>query len=141
MEETGKVSGWLGVAAAVVGLLAFFGITNVDELQRKLNPDSTNAAACKRADQAYKSYQEVTIYSSKAGAARAYAEELRHVVSATDNEELQAAFRANITSSELYAQARDSEAPYLDRVKLGVKIITDRGAWRSLCGELEKESG
>ncbi|MFE7795805.1 hypothetical protein [Streptomyces sp. NPDC057460] len=132
MEQVNKTAAWLGVTTAIVGLLAFFGINNFDELQRKVAPESANTSACKKADHAYNGYL-LSSYGN-AQAARTYAEELRQAGSATDDEELRGAFDATITTMNLYAQAHDRKAPFEERLALRSQAMRDEKVWQIRCG-------
>ncbi|BFV60666.1 hypothetical protein KCMC57_up57700 [Kitasatospora sp. CMC57] len=44
VEDSAKVSAWLGVATSIVGLLAFLGITNIDQVGEKLGVGDSSAS-------------------------------------------------------------------------------------------------
>ncbi|MFJ3091428.1 hypothetical protein [Streptomyces sp. NPDC086838] len=137
-----KVSTWLGIAATVVGLLAFFGISNFNDLKtapqsHKSSEASTNEAdldACETARLAAARYRTDRDAIGLSRASHSYAAELTRAAGQAETRKLANAMRTHTVSLEAYAQAEeDREASYDRRLALGTRQNADAREWKSLC--------
>lgn len=121
---------WLGMAGAVIGILAFFGITSYDDLKQAIGDDP---GACQMAEQARNDFHIPRPWSWHTPAARTYAAALTRAADRADTPALATALRTHAVSLEAFAQYRESRPASIDI--LVAQHTRDENAWRRLCSQ------
>lgn len=130
MEGTNTTKAWLGVATAIISILAFFGISNFEQIRQTLDPDSVQRAACKQAATAD---QESAKNVTSPYARRTLAMQLRQAADATKDPTLQAALRLHADAADQYANAMASKEVYKLAPSIGTQFQESRNASITYC--------
>ncbi|WBB57968.1 hypothetical protein O7599_20090 [Streptomyces sp. WMMC500] len=133
-SDAQKFATWLGIVVSVIGVLAFFGITNFDDLRNAGAPDRSDA--CSMAIDAR--HANKIIGEASRAEVRAemheYAQRLLEASSLTDDKELRSSLRE---SSYGYQDYGDS-LPVTDASRTKAAFYRASAAedkWQSLCGD------
>ncbi|MFJ9032595.1 hypothetical protein ACIRQP_29510 [Streptomyces sp. NPDC102274] len=135
-ETTKQLTAWLGVAAAVVSLLAFFGITSWNELTKTVFPKRAAKDACRQAWDATRTFNAYmkkrdSISARDSAVIQIYAKRLGEAKAKTNNDNLKAAFDANIYSLTKLAEALEEKTGGANG--FGDQSEEDGRTWSSLC--------
>jgi len=133
MEDTNKTKAWLGIATGVISVLAFFGVTNFEQIRNFVDPGSAHRVTCKQAREADRvAHQDVSAYADKV-----LAVQLRHAADATKDAQLQTALRFNADAADQFADAMARQEGHTLPPSVGNQIRLSRNSWIERCTALK----
>ncbi|MFJ5890277.1 hypothetical protein [Streptomyces californicus] len=135
-EEKQNVPLWLGAAASALAVLAFFGVTNYDDLAAKIDPDSASRESCSGAYKAAQDYQDDFAALGSAQSKRAYGRKLTAVAEKTKDPRLKELFGLDGEASVEAAEA--TERLELLRSTAPARARAAKDAWHNICADLWK---
>ncbi|MFJ9034592.1 hypothetical protein ACIRQP_40360 [Streptomyces sp. NPDC102274] len=110
MESTNRAAAWLGIATSIIGVLAFFGVTNFEQIQKALDPNAARAEACGIARDAQREARRRLLIGQPSDHGRYMEEQLRRAADATDDAKLRDDLRTTADGIDLLADAWEGVA-------------------------------
>ncbi|MGY4920759.1 hypothetical protein ACWD9K_37450 [Streptomyces sp. 900116325] len=110
MESTNRTASWLGIATSIIGVLAFFGVTNFEQIQKALDPNAAQAEACGIVRDAKRESRRRLLIGQPSDHGRYMEEQLRRAADATDDAKLRDDLRTTADGIDLLADAREGVA-------------------------------
>ncbi|MER5687546.1 hypothetical protein [Streptomyces sp. NPDC002205] len=103
MESTNKAAAWLGIATSIIGVLAFFGVTNFEQIQKALDPNAAQAEACGIVRDAKREARRRLLIGQPSDHGRYVEGQLRRAAEATDDAKLRDDLRTTADGYDLLA--------------------------------------
>lgn len=133
-EERQNVGAWLGAAASALALLAFFGVTNFDELAAKIDPESASRESCTEAYKAQSDYGDDIGPLGLVQSWRIYGRKLSAVAEKTKDVRLKELFstdgEASVETADAMERLDSLHSPAPARARAA------KDGWQSTCHEL-----
>lgn len=141
MSREREAATWLGIAGGILAILAFAGVTNLDDLKAAFDPDAGSRKACTKAWSAWEDHRETinanTVYpyedrqSLDAEAGSAYSEQLSGASKLTDESDLKTALSDHSAVEKRNAQYRQQTGKILPGA--GRRTFEAQTTWETLC--------
>ncbi|MFH9439006.1 hypothetical protein [Streptomyces rochei] len=140
-EFRNRASFWLGAAATIVALLAFFGVADIGDLQDALDAsDSSEATPCERAYKAYDRLRSRDQEEDYIAVYRDYANDIRAVAEDTalgKPGRLKTHLEPDASFMDTYADISESGKPMLEGVV--DQLRNARQGWMDICDTREEK--
>ncbi|MFE7570673.1 hypothetical protein ACFU76_27570 [Streptomyces sp. NPDC057539] len=127
-SDAQKFATGLGIVVSIIGVLAFFGITNFDDLKNDQS-EACNAAFAAR--NAFEGALPGTPQKDLSPEMSRYAQRLLEAVDLTDDKELRARLREAAYARQTFADSAEVDIGTLYQRRQDADITT--GKWISLC--------
>ncbi|WP_097977245.1 hypothetical protein [Streptomyces sp. gb14] len=133
-EEKQNAPVWLGAAASALAVLAFFGVTNYDDLVAKVDPDSASRESCSDAYKAAQDYGDDFATLGLAQSKRVYGRKLTAVSEKTKDARLKELFGVDGEASVESAEATERLESLRSTAPGRARAAKD--AWHNICAGL-----
>ncbi|MFF5279923.1 hypothetical protein [Streptomyces sp. NPDC000133] len=110
MESTNRTAAWLGIATSIIGVLAFFGVTNFEQIQKALDPNAAQAEACGIVRDAKREDRRRLLIGQPSDHGRYMEEQLRRAADATDDAKLRDDLRTTADGIDVLADTWEGVA-------------------------------
>ncbi|OSC75856.1 hypothetical protein B5180_05410 [Streptomyces sp. BF-3] len=134
---------WLGIAGGTLAILAFLGVSNLDDLKAAFDPDADSRKACTKAWGAWDDYKETgraileRPYEARqlheVAAGKAYSDQLSRASELTDEDDLKTALRDHSDVEKRIAEYGQQTGDTLPGA--GPRRVKALNAWDKLCRE------